>query len=140
MSGYDKMKCNETNICVPYSFRREIEQELLRSLPMRIATLTQSGKVVRTAAGMLRLNLLECSLLAWLLRRSKYSLMDLSNSSHAIALFEEDHNKSLLLLILLNAYYVKTYLEQRGPPELDAEVLSLIPDFSRIYKNWRPDN
>lgn len=65
--------------------------------------------------------------------------MDLSSSSHGIALFEEDHNKQLLLLILLNAYYVKTYLNQSTLPELDSEILSLIPDFAKTYKNWRPD-
>lgn len=95
--------------------------------------------MVRTAAGILRLNLLECSLLAWLLKRSGYGLLDLSHSSRGISLFEEDQNKQLLLLILLNAYYVKSYLNQGMLPELDAEVLSLIPDFSKIYRGWRPD-
>lgn len=121
------MKCQEQNIGCAYSYRNEIERELLRSLPLKILTQTQSGKVVRTAAGILRLNLLECSLLAWLLKRSKYGLVDLSHSSHGISLFEEDQNKQLLLLILLNAYYVKTYLNQNSLPELDSEILSLIP-------------
>jgi hypothetical protein len=112
---------------------------LLRSLPVKVLALTQSGKVIRTAAGILRLNLLECSLLTWLLKRSRYGLVDLTSSSHEISVFEEDQNKQLLLLILLNAYYVKTYLNQNSQPELDAEILSLIPDFCRTYKSWRPD-
>ncbi len=114
------MQCNEQSVCIAYNYRVEIEQELLRSIPQRVLTVTQSGKVVRTAAGILRLNLLECSLLAWLLRRSHYGLVDLSHSSRGISLFEEDQNKQLLLLILLNAYYVKTYLHQGALPELDA--------------------
>jgi hypothetical protein len=61
------------------------------------------------------------------------------SSSHGISVIEEDQNKQLLLLILLNAYYVKTYLNQNSQPELDAEILSLIPDFSKTYKSWRPD-
>jgi len=44
----------------------------LNSLPTLVLTTTQSGKIVRTAAAMLKLNLLECSLLAWLLKKSKY--------------------------------------------------------------------
>ena len=95
---------------------------------------------MRTAAGILQMNLLECALLGGLLRKCKYGLVDLSSSSSGIAVFEEDHNKQLLLLILLNAYYVKTYLSQHSPPQVDAEILSLIPDFPRIYRNWRPDN
>lgn len=66
--------------------------------------------------------------------------MDLSSSSHHISLFEEDHNKSLLLLILLNAYYVKSYLLNGSHPEIDSEVIALIPTFSKIYKAWRPDS
>lgn len=42
-------------------------------------------------------------------------------------------------MILLNAYYVKTYLNQGSLPELDSEILSLIPDFAKTYKSWRPD-
>jgi hypothetical protein len=55
-------------------------------------------------------------------------------------LFEEDQNKELLLLILLNAYHVKSFLNNLTPPDIDAEVLSLIPQFSKIYKGWRPDS
>jgi hypothetical protein len=110
------MHCNEQSVCTAYNYRLEIEQELLRSIPQKILAATQSGKVVRTAVGILRLNLLECSLLAWLLKKSQYGLLDLSHSSRGISLFEEDQNKQLLLLILLNAYYVKSYLNQGTLP------------------------
>jgi hypothetical protein len=55
-------------------------------------------------------------------------------------LFEEDQNKELLLLILLNAYYVKSYLNKDQAPHIDADVLCMIPQFAKIYKSWRPDN
>ena len=48
-------------------------------------------------------------------------------------------NKQLLLLILLNAYYVKNYLANDATPDVDAEVLSLLPNFKNIYTAWRPD-
>jgi hypothetical protein len=51
-------KCSENKAGVGYSYRKEIEKELLRSLPSQVLATAQSGKVVRTAAGMLRLNLL----------------------------------------------------------------------------------
>lgn len=55
-------------------------------------------------------------------------------------MFEEDQNKELLLLILLNAYYVKSYLNKDQSPHIDADVLCMIPQFAKIYKSWRPDN
>lgn len=51
-------KCSEQNIGVSYSYRKEIEKELLRSIPVSVLTMAQSEKVVRSASGMLRLNLL----------------------------------------------------------------------------------
>lgn len=44
------------------------------------------------------------------------------------------------MLILLNAYHVKSYLNKTTSPQIDAEVLSLIPNFSKIYSNWRPES
>ena len=95
---------------------------------------------MRTASSILKMNLLECSLLGWLLRGSRYSLMELSVSATNITLFEEDHNKQLLLLILLNAYYAKNFLSPEMPPTLDNEILTLIPHFARVYRAWRPDS
>jgi hypothetical protein len=43
-------------------------------------------------------------------------------------------------LLLLNAYYVKSFLGKEQSPQIDADVLSMIPQFSKIYKNWRPDS
>lgn len=67
-------------------------------------------------------------------------MRDLTESANHISLFEEDHNKELLLLILLNAYYVKSYLNKGQAPEIDADVLCMIPQFAKIYKSWRPDS
>lgn len=45
----------------------------------------------------------------------------------------------MLLFILLNAYYVKSFLNKEQAPHIDADVLCMIPQFAKIYKNWRPD-
>ena len=44
------------------------------------------------------------------------------------------------MLILLNAYYVKSFLNKEQIPEIDADVISMIPQFSKIYRSWRPDS
>ena len=59
----------------------------MRSLPEDIVTTTQVGKVVRTAASIVKLNLLECALLGWLLKRSNFTLRDLNSSANQISLF-----------------------------------------------------
>ena len=44
-------------------------------------------------------------------------------------------------MILLNAYYVKTFLNKDDSgPDVDADVLSMVPEFAKVYKNWRPDS
>ena len=120
INNMERYLCNEQSTGASYCYRREIEQEILDSMPSHIVTSTHSGKIVRTAASILKLNLLECSLLGWLLRGSRYSLMELSVSATSITLFEEDQNKQLLLLILLNAYYAKNFLSPDIPPSLDS--------------------
>jgi len=46
-----------------------------------------------------------------------------------------------LLLILLNAYYVKTFLANgRDLLDIDAEIENMIPSFVKIYRGWRPDS
>lgn len=109
------------------------------NIPSTIVTTANAGKVIRTASSILRLNLLECALLGWLLKHSSYSLHSLTSSANNISLFEEDQNKELLLLILLNAYYVKSYLNKEQPPQIDADVVCMIPQFAKVYKSWRPD-
>ena len=77
---------------------------------------THPTKVLRTAASILKLNLLECALLAWLLKRSSYLVGDLGGSGNSIAMFEEDENKCLLLIVLLNGYHVKSFLSNTTSP------------------------
>ena len=84
----EHFRCSEQNLASTYNYRREIEKELLGSLPEHVLTLTNAGKVVRTVASILQLNMLECALLVWLLKRSQYTLRDLSASANRIALFE----------------------------------------------------
>lgn len=82
-----KYKCREKNVCIPYNYRHEIENELISSLPPHLITTLQANKVIRTVSSILKINLLECSLLSWLLKSSKYTLYDLSDSSNQISLF-----------------------------------------------------
>ena len=42
-------------------------------------------------------------------------------------------------MILLNAYYVKSFLSKENMPAIDLDILTMIPLFAKIYKNWRPD-
>lgn len=46
----------------------------------------------------------------------------------------------MLLLILLNAYYVKCFLNVQTDPALDQDLQALIPDFAKVYRTWRPDH
>lgn len=54
----EHFRCSEQNLASTYNYRREIEKELLGSLPEHVLTLTNAGKVVRTVASILHLNML----------------------------------------------------------------------------------
>lgn len=84
----EAFKCQEQHLSSNYNYKVEIEKELISSLPSHIVTATQAGKVIRTASSILRLNLLECALLSWLLKHSNYSLNSLTSSANHISLFE----------------------------------------------------
>jgi hypothetical protein len=112
----EHLKCTETRLNNPYSYRQEIEKELLSNLPAKMIGSTHPTKVLRTAAKILKLNLLESALLGWLLKRSNYSLDDVSAPASRIGMLEEDQNKSLLLIILLNGYHVKSFLNNSTSP------------------------
>jgi len=112
----EHLKCKETRLNNPYSYRPEIENELLSSLPTKMIGCTHPTKVLRTASKILKLNLLECALLGWLLKRSNYLLGDLSASANNIGMFDEDQNKFLLLIVLLNGYHVKSFLSNNTSP------------------------
>ena len=77
--------------------------------------------------------------MTWLLKHSNFVFNRFTSSASKISIFEEDQNKELLLIILLNAYYVKTYLNKDVNLRIDHDVLIMIPDFEKIYSSWRPD-
>jgi hypothetical protein len=66
----------------------------------------------------------------------------MASSNLSISFLEEDHSKELLLLILLNAYYVKTFLANGRDSlvDIDVEIEAMIPSFAKIYRGWRPDS
>lgn len=41
---------------------------------------------------------------------------------------------------MLNAYHVKSFLNKTTSPQIDSEVLELIPQFAKIYNSWRPES
>ena len=77
-------------------------------------------------------------LVRWLLAH-RPPLEDLRDSAQAVALFKRDRERSLFLLLALNAYHAKTFLA-RGhcDPLLDKDLLAAVPDFSRLYCGWQP--
>jgi hypothetical protein len=66
----------------------------------------------------------------------------MSSSTLSVSFLEEDHSKELLLLIILNAYYVKTFVANNNDNllDIDAEIETMIPNFAKIYRGWRPDS
>ena len=43
-------------------------------------------------------------------------------------------------LILIRGYYVKSYLAEIAvPPEIDTEILAIVPEFAHVYKKWHPE-
>lgn len=54
----EHLKCNEMHLNNPYSYRPEIEKELLASLPARMLSGPHPTRVVRMASNVLKLNLL----------------------------------------------------------------------------------
>jgi len=42
--------------------------------------------------------------------------------------------------MLLNAYYVKSFINKDDIVSLDGQILAIVPEFNQIYKKWRPDD
>jgi hypothetical protein len=82
--------CQEQTALLPYAYRMEIEQELRSPLAVLGYQTDDSRVVVRTAAKILRMNLLECTLVCWLLAKPpKDHTMD--QSSRTITVFHKPH-------------------------------------------------
>lgn len=72
-----------------YNYRNEVEQQLIDSFPLEIACRCSLKRIVRLSCKLLHINLFECALLSWLLKRSKYDFTNLMHSSSHIKMVDE---------------------------------------------------
>lgn len=99
-------------------------------------------KVIRSICSLIKLNPLECCLLAWLLARSKYDFDKVLLDSRSLPLkpAEEEYEMKVFVFLLMNAYYVKEFLNEKMEPEIDQELNKQIPAFKYLYsKKFNPE-
>lgn len=82
--------CQEQTALLPYAYRMEIELELSPPLTALGYQACDSRMVVRTAAKILRMNMLDCRLVCWLLA-SPPKNHTIDQSSRNITAFHRPH-------------------------------------------------
>lgn len=132
--------CLEKDAASHYSYRSEIETQIAAYINISSPSPRRSRVVIRTAARLLKMNLLDCSLLVWLLREGGCDWSDLDLSSKNCDIFTEEGERGLFLLLLLNGYYVKSCLSDCFDPELEKDVITAVPAFKVLYHSWRPSS
>lgn len=131
-------ECKEENIGEVYGYRQEIERELLGSMSGKRKGGKEDCKMIRIVSKALRLSLLEANVLCWLLQRSQGLSSEGQVQLPGVCLFEGREDNSYFLELLLNGYYVKSYLASRALRQIEADIEILLPNFSNFYSAWRP--
>jgi len=131
-------ECREENIGEVYCYRQEIETELIKSISGRRKGGQNDCKIIRMISKTLRLSLLEANVLSWLLQRSQgLTFQGLANVP-AASWIEGREDNCFFLELLLNGYYVKSYLASLTLRQIEADIKILLPSFCDIYSAWRP--
>lgn len=78
----------------------------MESIPGWVKSKCSIRKIIRSICNLVKINPLECCLLAWLLAKSKYDIEKISTDSRT-KIVEEEFDQKVLLFVLMNAYYVK---------------------------------
>lgn len=53
---------------------------------------------------------------------------------------EDEFDQKVLVYVLMNAYYVKTYVCEQVGPEIDTDIVKQIPNFKHLYgKKFNPE-
>lgn len=107
------LRCEEKfSMCSTYSYTKELESTILASIPSTIKCRCPMRKIIRSICSLIKLNPLECCLLAWLLARSKYDFDKVLLDSRSLPLkaAEEEYEMKVFVFLLMNAYYVKEFL------------------------------
>lgn len=131
-------RCLEKDAASHYTYRSEIETQIAASITSSLLSPRRSRVVIRTTAKLLKMNLLDCSLLVWLLKEGGCDWSELALSSKDCDIFAEESERGLFLLLLLNGYYVKSSLSDCLDPELEKDVTTAVPTFKVLYHSWRP--
>lgn len=130
--------CLERNAASCYSYRSEIETQIAACIADKELEPRRSRVVIRTVAKLLKMNLLDCALLVWLLKEGGCDWSQLDLSGQDCHTFAEESERGLFLLLLLNGYYVKSCLSDCFDPELEKDVITAVPAFKALYNSWRP--